>query len=474
MTVPTKLADVYRQEIENEILNRDNSIETQFGPIRDVVIRPAATVFEDQNADIRAVENLQTFADPASIELVDLNNVAFENWQIRRLPGSRSTGSVVFRTSVRPLSDITVPSGFPVATVRDDTANFQVQFITTEVATLVAASADLFFNASTGFYELEVPIRAVNTGAEGQVATNRVTVLLRPISGFSSVTNPSGSDGGADQESNISVVERLQIARQGIDISTVNGVISFVRQNFPDVVDIVAVFGDDPLLTRASEDSGAADYYIKGFVTAPRTDNYLFDGSDHIFNNQPVLSIVSVTDTITTFVQGVDYQLTKDTGGNAGSVRAVDKLEFLGGGASPAIGATVTAQYNVDSLIISLQTVFGLETNKVLGRDLLFKQGVQTEVRATSDLTVLSGFSPATVQGNVRTAIKNFINALDLGENVEIFDVITAVVNTVQGVDNLVFTLFDFVGGGGGVQDLTIEKNQFANLLDANLIVNIV
>ena len=142
MPVPVKQADIYRQQLENEILDRDNSIETQFGPVRDIVIRPPAVVFEDQNTDIRAVENLQTFADPESIDETDLDGVAFNVWQVKRLSGSRSTGSVVFRTSVKPLSDVTVPSGFPVATIRDDTANIQIQYITTVEATLPAATAD--------------------------------------------------------------------------------------------------------------------------------------------------------------------------------------------------------------------------------------------------------------------------------------------------------------------------------------------
>jgi hypothetical protein len=143
MTVPVKMADTYRSQIEAEILSRDSSIETQYGPVRDIFIRPAAIVFEGQNSDIRAVENLQTLADPDSIVEDDLDHLSFNRWQVKRLPGSRSTGYVVFRTAVRPLANITVPSGFPVATIRDDTTSTQVQFVTSNTATLVAATAVL-------------------------------------------------------------------------------------------------------------------------------------------------------------------------------------------------------------------------------------------------------------------------------------------------------------------------------------------
>jgi len=476
MPVPTKMADAYRQQLENEIIGRDPSVETQYGPVRDIVIRPAATVFEDQNADVRSVENLQTLADPSAIVASDMDQLAFDNWQIKRLAGTRSTGYVVFRTSVRPLADITVAAGFPVATVRDDSSNVQIQFATTSSATLVAVNAELYFNTATGYYELSVPIRAVDPGSGGKVAAFRITVLQRAISGFTSVTNPTATVGGTDLEDNQSVAERIQIARLGIDISTVYGILGFTRQNFSEVEDLIAVYGTDPLLIRASVDAGAIDVYIKGTVASTDiVESYIYTGADYVLLKQPAMAIASVTNGFVTYIANVDYELNKDTDIYGGSIRAVDALHFIVGGASPALGDVVTVTYQYDALIRdSLQATFDQPINTVIGRDLLFREATRVDIRITADLTVLSGFTPSTVQTNVKSAIMNFVAALKLGDDVQRFDVSAAVLNAVQGVDNLVFTLFDYVGGGGGVADLTINKSEYANIFLADLVINIV
>jgi len=472
MPVQRKLASDYRDEIETGIITRDNTVETQFGPVRDIIIRPAADVFEDQNADIISVEQLQLLSDPDLIDSDDLDELAFNNWQIKRLVGSKATGSVVFRTSVRPLVDATVAAKFPVATLSDGDTGEQVQFITIQSVTLPAATADLFFNSDTGFYELESAIEAKEIGEDGKVAANRITVPQRPLVGFTSVTNVTGTVGGTDQESNASVIERIQIARSGTDISTPVGIESTVREGFVNVNDIIVVYGNDPLLVRAVSDAGAVDSYIKGAVATQTIESFLFDGGDSTFLNQPADSISTVFDGLTTFVQGVDYQLTKDTGPEGGSTRAVDKLEWLAG-ATPAVGVTVTVTFDINQLIVDLQTTFDLPINLVLGRNLLFKEALDTPTTISVNLSVLSGFSPSAVQGNVRTAIKAYIDGLGLGDNVERFDVSAEVFASVQGVDNLVYTIFDFLGGSG-VQDLTIEKNEFATLQDVDLVVTLV
>jgi hypothetical protein len=321
-----------------------------------------------------------------------------------------------------------------------------------------------------------VPVQAVDPGSGGRVAANRITVLQRPIAGFTSVTNLSGTLGGSDHEDNQSLVERIQISRLGIDISTPYGVKAFTRQNFIDVLDIIMVYGNDPLLVRAPVDAGAVDAYIKGSVLSGNvSESYPFTGADYTFLVQPVSGVVSVTSGMVVYVPGIDYDLVKDTGIYAGSVRAVDVLHFINTGVNPAIGDIVTVVYQYDALIRdSLQATFDQEINEVLGRDLLFKEAIDIPIRITADLRVLSGFTPSVVQANVRTAILGFIAALKLGDDVQRFDVSAAVISGVQGVDNLVFTLFDYVGGAGGVADLTIDKNEYASLVTTDLVVNIV
>jgi uncharacterized phage protein gp47/JayE len=55
-------------------------------------------------------------------------------------------------------------------------------------------------------------VKAVNAGISGNVAANTITVIVNPIAGITSITNPNPATGGQDEESDAEFRERYSIS----------------------------------------------------------------------------------------------------------------------------------------------------------------------------------------------------------------------------------------------------------------------
>lgn len=474
MAIARITASEFEDLIRTAILDRNPSLDTVVGPIRDTVIAPMARVLEDQNERIRRLSLIMSLINVGEFTEAELDEFAFNEEAIRR-SGTRAVTTVFFQTRRTPTVDAPVPVNFPVSTALDPTLNRSIMFRTTEAKTLPAATAALYFNAATGFYELEVAIQAVLSGTDSNVAQGRITQLAAPLNGFEQVTNRAASHGGKDRETNAELATRLLVAIPGTDVSTKYGTERAVLDAFPDVSDIEEVFGLDPLLLRASEDAGAVDAHVIGTVSEAVSEGHTFLGIGQpiVLDMQPVLSVASVDAGGPAFVAGVDYDLIPDTGVNAGSIRAQDAIVFLAGGAAPAAGTAITVVYNYNSLMQSLQDNFVVPSNYVFGRDLLFKQGTQVDIEISANLSVLAGSNATTIKAAVVSAIVVYINSLGLGDDVEQSDV-NAEVRKLSGVDNLVFTVFRVIGSGAGVADVGVSRAEYARILSGDVTITLV
>lgn len=475
MPVQKITAVEFEQRLQQGINNRDPEIDALTGPVRDIVVSPVAVVLEDQNDRIRNLSLVMSLRNVSDFSEQDLDDVAFNEEVVRR-PGTRATTTVFFQTRVAPTVDITIPVNLPVATPTDPTQNRNIIYRTIETKTLPAATAALFFNAGTGFYELEVAVQAISAGGDSNVAFNRINQFQSPVAGFEFVTNRVAATDGKDREDQEDLATRLLVAIPGSDISTPFGIIREVLDNFADVTDIELVYGLDPLLLRADSAAGAVDAYIIGSVPATivEAQTFLGVGQSIVMDEQPVLSIASVDAGGPAFVQGVDYEFVPDEGVNAGSIRAQDAIVFLTGGAAPAAGTSLNITYNQNSLPQELQDNFITVDRFAPGRDLLFKEGTQIDVEIEADLKVLAGTNATSIQAQVVSTIVTFINSLGLGDDAEQSDV-NSEVRKLPGVDNLVFTVFRIVGSGATTPaDVTIERNEYARITSANVTITLV
>jgi len=226
--------------------------------------------------------------------------------------------------------------------------------------------------------------------------------------------------------------------------------------------------------SRTDEDPGAVDAWVLGdsSLTRSYTTEYYGVYTTNVLDKQPLVSVSSVTSVAAgaSYFEGTDYEVVTGDSVYSYSVRGSDGIRWLSGGSHPDIGDDLTITYVYNSLISQLQSFFGQISKKSRGSDVLFKAAIRVPVTLEATLTVNAG-SPTNVLANVRSAIKTYINSLMLGDNLEEFD-IDREVGRIYGVDNFVYTVLDYQGGTG-IGDLLIDKNQYARIEDADLVINL-
>lgn len=458
------------RDLENEIKSRDSSIEVGFGPVKDLVIDPVSLTTKDLYTQVKNVYDIQFLKNAATMSTEELNLYG-ESFGIKRKSAQYATGSVFFRTTNKPNTDIRIPSGLPVSTSnRFGTTGVQ-KFVTTNTVTLPAANADSFFNATDGVFEVEAPVKAVSPGSRGVVAARTIVTIQRQVQGISSVTNKSSTVGGKDFESNTEYARRIQLALIGIERGTLNGLKRFALTDNR-VIDSAVVQSGDELMVRAEDAAGAVDVYILGEEPIVITQSETYNGLDISFDYEPIVfpdPIIEVRgDVVGALTEGVHYFLIRDTV-LEGSTTARNVIRWNRGQTGlPSAGEGVTVQYTYDKLIVDLQTSIDNRDNDVLG-DVLLRRATQVDITVSANIRVSPESSLSDTEDLIRSAIKNYINVLGLGENVVPSD-LDLVIRQVPGVDFvfLPFEVLDEVGSEGS-DIVVIEKNEYPQIDDTNM-----
>lgn len=177
---------------------------------------------------------------------------------VTRGQGQPATGQVEITTSTAT----TVQQGTEFGTQPDSNGDF-LKFETTEEVTTNSATT------------VTANIQAVNVGDEYNVGAGTITYLVNPSPGIDSVTNPSGTTGGTDVQSNASLRQDIQNAViENSGGGTKAGMEAFIEDNTNaiDVViqekftgdtdhgnyphgDVIALGGTDTEVNEAIDDS---------------------------------------------------------------------------------------------------------------------------------------------------------------------------------------------------------------------------
>lgn len=197
--LPLYLQDQTEDEIMQRMLNRvPSDIDKSEGSFIWDAQAPVAFVLSE--AALWAQQVLQRgFASTAFGEYLDLR--AAEHGVTRR-PAVAATGTVQF--SGTPAK--TVPAGTGVATPADEvTGEPSIEYVTMAPVTLDTEGLGI------------APIRAVDPGKSGNIPAGVIDVMMIPISGISAVTNLEETRGGADVESDESLLDRFyaRVRNQG-------------------------------------------------------------------------------------------------------------------------------------------------------------------------------------------------------------------------------------------------------------------
>lgn len=466
-------ASEFASNIVDGVNTRDPSIDTRIGPVRDLFIDPISEVLEQQNNRVWYVSNLLSLKYANKIVPDDLDDLVF-NEGVIRWNGSRSVTSVTFSRAQPPTVNIVVPVNFPLATDADPSTGASIIFKTIETKTMFSAAPSAYYNADTGKYELEVAVASVVVGTETSVGAYTITNFRRPLPGFDEVFNANATTSGRGVETNQELADRYRLHVTGTNIGTPSGLKRYVLDNFSNVSDLYVVYGNSEYLTRQEYDAGAVDVWVLAEEPITVTYNVFYPGVETLIAlpNQPVISIVSVIDSgAVSYTEGTDFEFVDGETEYSYSSRGTDGIRFLTTGTLPTLTDVLTITYRYNSMIPILAFWFTQSEYYTMGNDTLFRWAQQKDIEITAQLKVRSG-SPSTVLSSVRDAILNYVNALELGQDVEEFD-IDSVVAQVYGVDNFIWvTLAE--KDGSGVADITIEPNRYARIDNADLVISLV
>src|SRR5437667_491358 len=250
------------QDLVAAIKARDAAVETGYGPAKDLVIDPVSQVTRELYLQVKHVFDVEFLKNADLMDTAELDLLG-ESLGVKRKGPVAAVGSVFFYTSSRPSVNILIPTGTPVASRAVAGSVTAQSYTTTRTTTIFASSADAFFNAATGFFEFEVPIRAVLTGASTNTAAGTIRTLMRQFSGISGVVNKSPTRGGRDIETNSDYARRISLALSGTARGTVGGLRRFGLEDAR-VIDAVVIQSGDPLLKRAEVAAGGIDVDILG------------------------------------------------------------------------------------------------------------------------------------------------------------------------------------------------------------------
>ncbi len=476
MTVNKITSPEFATQISEGVNDRNDQIDTNIGPVKDLFVDPFSDVLENQNDRVVYLNRLLSLNNATSLVPDDVDDVV-ANEAMVRWSGSNAIATLTFYRSTVPTVDLTVPVNFPLSTIADPVTGNIVTFRTVETKTMYAASASAYYNADNERYELDVVASSITAGIAAQVGINTITGFLRPISGFEGVTNTAATSSGRPIETNSELTTRYFLQVAGSQVSTPAGLKRFLLDNVSSVTDAYIVYGSDTYLTREQDDAGAVDIWFRGTTSAARTYVTYYRGAalTQVVDFQPIISVTSVISGVTTYVEGTDYSVITGVGEYAYSSYGSDGIQWIPGGSHPAIDAVVTITYTYNSLANTLVSFFNQDEYYSMGSDRLFRWSQPSNIAIEANLKVSSG-SPSQVQALVREAVYDYINNLSLGQNVEEFDIDT-IVAQIYGVDNWTYNNLQLKSDtpiANSVADLEIAPNEYAELEQADFIINLV
>lgn len=390
---------------------------------------------------------------------------------IFRTPALFGSTTVVFS---RPgtTGTVTIPVGTQVAASDVDG---QIRFRTTSAGEISAGNT-----ASAA-----INVVATTAGVRGNVAAGAISRIISRIPGISSVTNATAVSNARDREGDPSFRARIKSYVQAISRGTPNAIEAFARN-------VILADGRRVLFATIVEPiipNGKVDLYIDDGTGAVSEVSEEFIGTWDVFvssitdggernffvtagpvRDDGALQVEADTGGgFVALVQGTDYEFNFSTG----------QLE-LSTSSFPTglpVGGSLRAQYRYyTGLIAETQRIINGDPNDELRAPGVRAAGVQVTVRAPATvfqslvgtLAVRADFDPAVVANNVETAIQNYINGLDIGDDV----IVAEIIERAMSVDGMFNFNITSLTGGSPAADQVILSNQIARITAGSITLN--
>ena len=439
---------------------------------RDVILDAPANELSILYTELLRTSNAQSVETASAGDVENLGR----NFQVFRKGPIPASGIATFFAFDEPGSNITIPRGTQLATKAsvDGTSR---QFVTTQSTLLTSTH----FRASSGRFEVDVPVRATVGGTSSNIGAGALSAIMNPVSGVSGVFNQSAITSGSDFEPFPTYRTRIKSVITGNNAGTASGYFQTATR-ISEVLDVkVAAVNTGPELLRRP-DPGAVDIYIRGNISAQApVESFIVTQAtpfNYFLTKQPVDvnvldGIVVIGSTSGLMVRDTDFTFSQDTEAFGGTVRGSDKLIFTTG----VLEEQISILYSYNSLVESLQVFMEADNRKVLGADILINAAFSRRINLECTVRLLPGFTASTVSTSVSTNVNTALNSYQIGEEVQQSDIVAIITGT-SGVDDVTLPLDLFEESndtGTIVQDisgnLVIPINSY--VVPGDIVVNV-
>jgi len=414
--VQFKSKEVVLGELRTFLTAYNRLIDTgQNSLTKDFILLPQSVggslIFEQ----LEIVNNLFILSQQSSSEL-DLEGT---NYKLERSGGTFAIVTATFYTETVPTSDIFIAAGTNMQTAGTSFTSPIVFETVADYTVSVSAVAD-FFSYDRARYEFPVLCTAENVGSDGNIGSGTLIILSASIAQIAGVTNLAASSGGSDAESDEDFRARIQAAKTGRDLNTVNGLTSYVES--AGFIDAHAIRVEDADSERST---GIDVFIIDTYITAAtQSFTYQLGILRYYFENLPVVQVTSVVSSISGVISSSNYDVRVD---NSSSLRrsalSQDYIEIRAAASlTPGTIFEVTYTYRAD--VSQLQSTFDQDDNNVLTADVLVKHAYPLSFIINATLTLKTNADGPTTRSRVRNALIQYLSTYRLGQNIQKSDII--------------------------------------------------
>jgi uncharacterized phage protein gp47/JayE len=413
---------------------------------------------------------LQLFSiDTAQGEDLDERAKDIQPAVVTRREAVKATGVVVF-SRAGTTGTVTIPIGTKVKTADG------VIFTTTSVGTITPTSPEKISGHGVGRDSNDVAVVAEQPGTSGNVIADTIIKFDTKPVGVDEVTNQAALVNGLDEETDSSFRNRLKAFVASLARCTVSALeVNVIGQSDPTsgqtilfakvVEDIVnrgdvILYIDDGTGAAESVDTVTGENVTEG-LAGPPPDSAVGGEERLNLNEYPIKEVDPIT--ISSSIRGaltinVEYYLNPASG----------QINF-----DPPLVATevITASYTYYTGLIKLaQTVVDGDPNDRITYPGLRAAGVLVRVRTpqillqtiTATLTVAEGYDFLDTKDLVIQAIKDYINNLNISDDVIRNQLINQVMD-VPGLNDILLT--------APANNIAILDDQLARTQDANITI---
>lgn len=249
-----------QKRLRTQMLAENPTIDAADPIISDVFINFAANVTDDITTRVADLKGRYTNTYLSNLSDSELKTFAYQLKGLTQDPGKSSSGYVYLMIPVTPAEDVLVAQNSIFST-----SDNKWQFYTLSTVYVSLTDLQKFYNPVRGVFELRIPVQAVRTGADFNVAAYRITSIRSPFAFNARVENREPTTGGTDAEAREDFIKRIELAQAGFDNNSTFGVANRI---------VTQTSASDVYISQITPDANVYDVYVIGIK--PIADTYTY------------------------------------------------------------------------------------------------------------------------------------------------------------------------------------------------------